>query len=75
MLAHQHVGGRRIMERGPVARGFLDRHPTGARFSALPEPVRQEALRKLGAWAEATFGSLDAVLSEPYEFELRVFKS
>jgi ubiquinone/menaquinone biosynthesis C-methylase UbiE len=59
-------------ERTP--RGFLERHPTGARFSALPEPVKKEALRKLGAWAAATFGSLDAVFSEPHAFELQVFK-
>ena len=54
-------------------RGFLDRHRTGARFSVLPEPVKEEALRKLSAWAVATFGSLDAVCSEPFVFELRVF--
>jgi SAM-dependent methyltransferase len=59
-------------ERTP--RGFLVRHPTGARFSALPEPVRREALGKLEAWAHATFGSLDAVASERHQFELRVFK-
>jgi ubiquinone/menaquinone biosynthesis C-methylase UbiE len=55
-------------------RGFLDRHRSGARFSALPEPVKDEALRKLGAWAAATFGSLDAVSDERHAFELRVFK-
>jgi ubiquinone/menaquinone biosynthesis C-methylase UbiE len=55
-------------------RGFLARHPTGARFSALPEPVKEEALRRLEAWAGATFGSLDAVFSERHVFELRVFK-
>jgi SAM-dependent methyltransferase len=55
-------------------RGFLERHPTGARFSALPEPVKEEALHKLGAWAAATFGSLDAAFCEPHAFELQVFK-
>jgi demethylmenaquinone methyltransferase/2-methoxy-6-polyprenyl-1,4-benzoquinol methylase len=55
-------------------RGFLERHPTGARFSALPEPVKAEALRKLGAWAMTTFGSLDAVFSEPHTFELHVLR-
>jgi len=55
-------------------RGFLVRHRTGARFSMLPEPVKEEALRKLDAWADATFGSLDAVFSERHVFELRVLK-
>jgi ubiquinone/menaquinone biosynthesis C-methylase UbiE len=55
-------------------REFLARHRTGARFSVLPEPVKEEALRQLGDWAVETFGSLDAVCSEPHAFELRVFK-
>jgi ubiquinone/menaquinone biosynthesis C-methylase UbiE len=59
-------------ERTP--RAFLDRHETGARFSALPPPIKEEALRKLAAWAAATFGSLDAVIREPHRFELLVFK-
>lgn len=54
-------------------RGFLDRHRTGARFSVLPEPVKEEALRTLRGWAVTTFGSLDAVSSERHVFELRVF--
>lgn len=54
-------------------RGFLDRHRTGARFSALPEPVKDESMRALAAWAAETFGSLDAVSSEPHAFELRIF--
>jgi ubiquinone/menaquinone biosynthesis C-methylase UbiE len=57
-----------------TAGGFLARHRTGARFSALPEPIKEDALRRLSEWAAATFGSLDAVHSEPYAFELRVFK-
>jgi ubiquinone/menaquinone biosynthesis C-methylase UbiE len=57
-----------------TARDFLERHRTGARFSTLPVPVKDEALRKLGAWAVATFGSLDAALSERHAFELLVFK-
>ena len=71
-------GGTRVVaatwnsERTP--RAFLDRHETGARFSALPPPVKEEALRKLAAWAAATFGSLDAVIREPHRFELLVFK-
>jgi ubiquinone/menaquinone biosynthesis C-methylase UbiE len=55
-------------------RGFIERHRTGARFSSLPAPVKTQALRDLGAWAAATFGSLDAVFSEPHAFELQVFK-
>jgi ubiquinone/menaquinone biosynthesis C-methylase UbiE len=55
-------------------REFLDRQKTGARFSALPAPVKEEALRKLAAWATETFGSLDAEFSEQHSFELQVFK-
>src|SRR5262249_28513143 len=59
-------------ERTP--RQFLERQPTGARFSALPAPVKEQALRKLAAWASDTFGSLDAKFSERHSFELQVFK-
>lgn len=55
-------------------RGFLVRHRTGARFAALPEPVKDEAMRQLGIWAGETFGSLDAVFSEQHVFELHVFE-
>jgi SAM-dependent methyltransferase len=54
-------------------RGFLERHRTGARFAALPGAVKDEALRRLGAWADATFGSRDGVFSEPHAFELQAF--
>jgi ubiquinone/menaquinone biosynthesis C-methylase UbiE len=57
-----------------TAREFLQRHRTGARFSALPESFREEALRRLAVWAVATFGSLDVVYSEPYAFALQVFE-
>jgi SAM-dependent methyltransferase len=53
---------------------FIERHRTGARFSALPTPVQSQALRGLAAWASAAFGSLDSVSSEPREFELLVYK-
>lgn len=56
------------------AREFIDRHRTGARFSALPEAVKDEALRRLAAWAAKTFGSLDADAREQHRFELRIFK-
>jgi SAM-dependent methyltransferase len=54
--------------------GFLERHRTGARFSALPPNVKDEALRRLAAWAEQRFGSLDAVFSERHMFELQIYK-
>jgi ubiquinone/menaquinone biosynthesis C-methylase UbiE len=59
-------------ERTP--RGFLSRQRTGARFSTLPGPIQGEALRKLSAWAIATFGSLDTVFAERHTFELRIFR-
>jgi ubiquinone/menaquinone biosynthesis C-methylase UbiE len=55
-------------------RAFLERHRTGARFSALSEPVKEKALRELGTWAAETFGSLDAIFSEPHGFELRIYR-
>jgi ubiquinone/menaquinone biosynthesis C-methylase UbiE len=57
-----------------TAREFLERHRTGALFSALPETIKEEALRRLAVWAVETFGSLDAVYPEPYAFALRIFK-
>ena len=59
-------------ERTP--REFLERHRTGASFSVLPAPVKDEALSELSAWAAAKFGSLDAVRPERHVFELRVFR-
>ena len=58
-------------ERTP--RGFLERHRTGARFSRLPEPVKDEAMRRLSAWAVGEFGSLDAATPERHAFELQFF--
>ena len=58
-------------ERSP--RGFLDRHRTGARFSLLPEPIKDKAMRRLSAWASREFGSLDAGTMERHTFELRLF--
>jgi ubiquinone/menaquinone biosynthesis C-methylase UbiE len=55
-------------------RGFIERHGSGARFAALPAPLKTQALRELGAWAAATFGSLDAVAPEPHAFALQIFK-
>jgi len=53
---------------------FLDRQRSGARFSALPGPVKDEALGRLAHWAAAHFGSLNAVSTEQHAFELRVFR-
>ena len=58
-------------ERTP--RGFLQRHRTGARFSLLPEPIKDEALSRLATWAVREFGSLDAPSIERHTFELRTF--
>jgi ubiquinone/menaquinone biosynthesis C-methylase UbiE len=70
--ANSVIAASWISRRTP--RGFLDRHRTGARFSALPAAVKDDALQRLGAWAGATFGSLDAEFFERHEFELQVFK-
>ena len=61
-----------VAERSP--RGFLERHTGGARFSILPEPVKQEALRRLAAWATEECGSLDAVCAENYRFEMTIHR-
>lgn len=55
-------------------REFLGRHRSGAQFSKLPVAVQEEALNKLSAWAEMTFGSLDKTFSETHGFELHVFR-
>jgi ubiquinone/menaquinone biosynthesis C-methylase UbiE len=55
-------------------RGFIERHGTGARFSALPQPVKEEAMRRLADWAATAFGSLDAASVELNEFELQLFR-
>lgn len=53
-------------------RDFLDRHATGARFAALPRPIREEALARLAAWAIASFGALDAAVTELHTFIIDV---
>ena len=55
-------------------RRYVDRHQTGHRFTQLPGPVRDQAMRRLREWGTATFGSLDAVFPETYEFELQTFR-
>jgi ubiquinone/menaquinone biosynthesis C-methylase UbiE len=59
---------------GRTPRAFLDRHRTGARFSCLPEAVKEESLGRLAAWAAQTFGSLDEAISEQHQFELLVYR-
>jgi ubiquinone/menaquinone biosynthesis C-methylase UbiE len=58
-------------ERTP--RGFIDRHRTGARFSALASARKERALAELAAWAAETFGSLDTAVGETHAFELSTF--
>jgi ubiquinone/menaquinone biosynthesis C-methylase UbiE len=52
---------------------FLIRHRTGARFAALPADVQEQAIKQLSAWAEMTFGFLDAEFQEQRSFELDIF--
>ena len=59
-------------ERTP--RQFISRHRTGARFSRLPDVVKDEAIRALAVWAEKAFGSLDAASLESHSFELNLFE-
>lgn len=58
-------------ERSP--RAFLDRHAGGVRFSRLPRPAREDAMRALAAWAQTQFGSLDAKFAETHRFEMQLF--
>ena len=53
---------------------FLVRHRTGARFAALPVTVQDEALKRLAAWAQTNFSSLDAGFQERRSFELDIFE-
>jgi SAM-dependent methyltransferase len=54
-------------------RDFLARHATGARFNALPQSVRDDALRRLADWSVGAFGGLDATRVEAYAFLLDVW--
>jgi len=53
---------------------FLLRHSSGARFAALPAPVREQALQKLRTWAETEFGSIEAQFEENRAIELDIFE-
>jgi ubiquinone/menaquinone biosynthesis C-methylase UbiE len=57
-----------------TARAFIERHRTGARFSDLPEVVKDAALARLADWAMTTLGSLDAPILEQHSFELHIFQ-
>ena len=57
-----------------TARQFLERRQTGARFSALPQSIKEDVLRRLGDWAVTAIGSLDAAHSEQHAFELKVYR-
>jgi ubiquinone/menaquinone biosynthesis C-methylase UbiE len=67
----EHIAAQWQAVRSP--RAFVERHRTGARFSRLPEDVKDEALHRLAAWAEKHFGSLDASSTEQHCFELKIF--
>jgi ubiquinone/menaquinone biosynthesis C-methylase UbiE len=56
------------------AEEFLSRHRTGARFAALPPAIQEEALARLRAWAETSFGSVNAGFEEQHSFELSIFE-
>jgi SAM-dependent methyltransferase len=68
----RRIVGAWTVERTP--RQFIARHRGGARFSALPDRVKDDAMARLGAWAEQAFGSLDAASAESHRFELQIFK-
>jgi SAM-dependent methyltransferase len=53
---------------------FIARHRGGARFAALPQSLKDDAIAQLAAWAEAAFGSLDAAISESHRFELQIYR-
>jgi hypothetical protein len=53
---------------------FLERHRTGAQFSALPPEIQTAALDELSDWAATEFQSLDAVFHEQHSFELDIFE-
>jgi ubiquinone/menaquinone biosynthesis C-methylase UbiE len=59
---------------GRTPDGFLQRHAGGARFSGLPEPVKQEAMLRLRVWAAEQFGSVDTVCREHFRFELIIHR-
>lgn len=69
--SHHHAASWNA-ERTPAQ--FLERHRTGAQFSALPPEVQAAALDELIAWAATEFRSLDTVFHEQHSFELDIFE-
>jgi ubiquinone/menaquinone biosynthesis C-methylase UbiE len=75
--SHAHRHRRRIAaswkaERTPGQ--FLERHRTGAQFSALPLDIQGAAMDELTDWAVVEFESLDTVFQQQHSFELDIFK-
>ena len=72
--AHQyaHVTAA-AWDQARMPREFLARHPSGARFAALPAEVRATALARLETWTSANLGALDASFVEHWVFELDIF--
>lgn len=70
--SHGVVATSWTAERTP--RQFLERHSSGARFSALPVSVRTAALQQASEWATTRFGSLDTVFHESFSYELKFFQ-
>jgi len=72
-LRHNHLlAASWNVDRTPAQ--FLERHRTGAQFSALPPEIQTAALDELIAWTVTEFGSLDAVFHEKHSFELDIFE-
>jgi SAM-dependent methyltransferase len=62
---------RWVVSRSPG--DFLTRHRTGARFTALPAALQDEAIGRLAEWARHAFGSLDQASDEVHSFQLDFF--
>ena len=60
------------MSRTP--RQFVERHGSGARFSALDPALQTMAMDRVKQWALDSFGSLDAASPEEQCFELRIYR-
>lgn len=60
------------MSRTP--RQFVERHGTGARFSALDPAVQTMAMNRLRDWAQTFFGAMDIPFAEVQRFELRIYR-
>jgi ubiquinone/menaquinone biosynthesis C-methylase UbiE len=72
ILPHPEIVSAASWTEDRAPRRFLERHSGGARFSVLPDPVKQKALHGLTVWATERYGSLDAEYREDFHFELVV---